>query len=405
MIQIAIFSGNEMVSRLLYFAANALMARTLGPDDFGILVLAQVVAVSLWVLGSAGTELYGPAQVARRPNEAGALARELMTMRLQASLFVSATYLLIVLNVVTPSHMLALAVVPVVYLVTQALDVRFVVRGLERYSLLPFLTLPSACGFLLFSLCAMGSPVLASYAALAWALSYLLGVFASQICLRSVLGQLPVAALARPSQTSWKASSSFLVSGGAMALYDAAPLLLVAVVLEGKDFGEFAAGYRLLITLATGMAFVASAVYPRLSSTFAARPDLLPGLTRRFVVGMLSLGTVATAVVYATAGILIQVVYGPDYGGVVALLQVLAVGMFAYSVRFSFGTLLTATDRQLRIPVATATGGLVLVVGILLFGRTAAVLAAAVVVAADLSVGATQALLSRTPRQRQRVGS
>jgi O-antigen/teichoic acid export membrane protein len=128
---ITLISG-EVFGRAAAFAATALLARRLGPDNFGILGFATALSGYFALAVSSGLHDVGTREVARRPHHAAEIYTTVVVIRLV--LAAAATLVLIAVAQVLPKPDLVRWVVALCALsfFSLALDPVWVLRGLER---------------------------------------------------------------------------------------------------------------------------------------------------------------------------------------------------------------------------------------------------------------------------------
>src|SRR5689334_9239266 len=77
-----LLSAGELVAKLLTFAAFAQLARTLQPERYGMLEFTLAVMVFFTLPVDLGLGSYGTREIARKPESAADLLREIMSLRL-----------------------------------------------------------------------------------------------------------------------------------------------------------------------------------------------------------------------------------------------------------------------------------------------------------------------------------
>jgi len=72
----------ELAGQAIAFLAGIYLARTLGPQGFGVWVFAASIVLYATVLVDGGTELWGTREVSARPSELGRIVRRVVALRL-----------------------------------------------------------------------------------------------------------------------------------------------------------------------------------------------------------------------------------------------------------------------------------------------------------------------------------
>src|SRR5258706_13250264 len=81
-------AGGQLVATLLAIVANALLARSLGPADFGLYYLVSSITAFAYVFVDWGQGSYLIREVARRHSDAGRLLGSAVSFRFLAALVV-----------------------------------------------------------------------------------------------------------------------------------------------------------------------------------------------------------------------------------------------------------------------------------------------------------------------------
>jgi len=130
--------GGEILARIVAFLGTAYLTRRLGASGFGILTFATAICGYFTVAVTAGFESIGAREIARRPQEARAIARSIVLVRLGL-----ATVALIIVTFVAaflnkPAIVkLTVALTGFTFL-SLAMDTAFVYKGLEKNRLVGF---------------------------------------------------------------------------------------------------------------------------------------------------------------------------------------------------------------------------------------------------------------------------
>lgn len=360
----------DAVSRGGVFLYALLVARSLGPQGFGVFSLAQSTALYVWIAVDLGVNLYGAREVARAGDQWRTVVRELLGLRIAASACMAVVY-------VTGSWLLApegtfgALALSGAYLVANALSLDWAAKGMECFHL------PALGNTLSATLVLVGYVVLVrpepdpAVAAGVWGVAYLGGA----LLLHLTVGRGRGGGL-RPSFdiTAWRghlsASLWFAASGALLSAMQYAPVLALTLRGSFDDLGRFSAAARVVTVSMSAGFLLPMAVYPSLSRQAAADAGELSAAARRLQGIMLGVGLVAGAALFLAAAPVIHLLYGDLYEGAVPLLRVLAGIVPLVFVRYSVGSVLLAAGHQARHSMASSVGLVATAAGCLLAAPT-----------------------------------
>lgn len=353
----------DAVSRGGMFLFAVLVARTLGPEKFGIFSLAQSTALYAWIAVDLGVNLYGVREVAQAGAEWRKVVRELLGMRMVASVGIAALYVAVSV-LLAPQEAVAALALSSVYLVGNALGLDWAAKGMERFHLPALASAASATTALVGYFVVVESIPEPAAAAGVWAGAYLSGVALLHLTLGRGRGRY-VAPAFHPA--SWwrhlRASMFFAASGALLSAMQYAPVLSLTLLGRFGELGHFSAAAR-LVTMAMSAGFLLPmAVYPTLSRSATTAGGGFGFAARRLQQVMLVLGLVGGAGLYVVSGPLVTLLFGTPYEASIPMLRVLAWIVPLVFVRYSVGSVLLASGKQRSHSIASFVGFVVTAVG------------------------------------------
>lgn len=396
----------EGSGKLTLFAANLYLARTLRPASYGLFVIAQSLVYYAWQGTDLGTTMYGIREVARDRRVAGSTARSLMGLRLAGATAGTAVALaLIFLWPLAPVARSIFATASL-YLISRALYGDFILKGLEKFHVAALGSITAGITFLGLSVALVSGPSGAPEAALLWSGSWLAGAAVLVLYLRSRVGfPMTMSFHLKEWLRHLRHSVQFALTGGLLLIYDTLPILLAGAIFGISRAGEFSATYRLTIA-ATGVCYlIPLALYPAFSDWYEHDSARFIRVHRHFRDLMLAGGLVAAVAGVIFAHPIVLLLLGRGYAAAAPVFRVLAVDLWCYSARFTYGIGLAASGNQRYYTIASMAGLGVLGATAFLAKRFGLAGLAMSVVLADFSVAAglaavfhrkTAKLLTRT---------
>lgn len=362
----------DAVSRGGVFVYALLVARTLGPERFGVFALAQGTALYVWIGVDLGVNLYGAREVARAGDAWRPVVQELLGLRLAAAfamtvLYVAGSALL------APEGTFGALAFGGAYLLANALSLDWAAKGMDAFHLPALANALSAivalAGFALL-VRAVPDPAVAAGT---WGAAY----FAGAAVLLLTLGRR-VGARVVPSfdPAAWRrhlrASLFFAASGAMLSAMQYAPIVALTSMGGFGELGHFSAAARIVTVVMSAGFLLPMAMYPTLSRRAAGGG--LEDAARILQVAMLGLGLAAGGMIFLLAEPVVQVLYGEEYVAGARLLSVLAWIVPLVFVRYSVGSVLLAAGRQRAHALASLAGVLVTIAGCALSADRGAVL-------------------------------
>jgi len=376
-----------------FFVANLYLARILRPAEYGIFVLAQSLTFYAWQATDLGTTMYGIREVARNKKDVRETTSVLLGLRVAAGLAGTIASMIILLVWPMPDTARIIFAGASLYLMLRPLYLDFTMKGLERFRTLAVGSITAGVAFLASAGTLIHGPSQAPLAALLWSTSWLAGsaVLGAYLRWRANI-RVTISFRFRSWLFHMRHSIHFALAGGLLLVYDTLPIILVGVLYTSTTLGLFSAVYRLIISLTGASYLIPMALYPTLSDWHARDIGKFLQLHRRLRNLMLTGGLAAAAAGVIFAGPAVALSLGNAYRHAVPLFRILAIDLFCYAARFTYGTGLGAAGHQKLYTLVSLIGLIVLGATFLPatshFGLAGA---AGSVVLADAAVGATLA--------------
>jgi O-antigen/teichoic acid export membrane protein len=349
-----------VAARIFGLAGVLLLARRLGPSDFGIVSFALALVGWFGLAVDSGTELLNVRDIAREPHRFRELADHVLGLRLVLSILAGGIFVAVV-EVFTHSTRVRDAVVLfAVVFPALALNLRWMVLGVRSAKAVAAGNVAAravlALGILLF---VHGSADLhrVPFLELAAELSYAAVI---SVAVARHFG------FARPrvDVAAWigtlRQSLPLLVNAFARAAFYSFDVVAIELFLGPRKVGLYAAASKpvLFFTGALGLFSIAF-----LSSFSAAAPQEARTLLRRSLRTSFALCLVLAALLSAGAVVAVPLVFGDAYRGAVAGLAVLAWRIPAMALSSPLGSALIAAGRQKTLMRNNVAGALALVGG------------------------------------------
>lgn len=379
-------SFSQILSRASFLGANVLLARRLGVDHYGPLILSQSVATYIWLLADLGTSVYGIKAVARSRDDLTGVIGPLRSLRVVASgvvFFICATMALLI---PLPSSLsVPLIVASSTYLISASLSAEWVLKGLERFDLVAFGAGGFGFCYLLGTLAFVKGQDDSVTAAWVWS--------ASQ-CAASVVHLRVIRSLKLPMRMNFgvrmwwrhlRESMVFASAGGLSSTYMYLPMLIGGRVLSRQLLSLFSAPYGIVTSLTAPGHYIASACLPRLAESYSRDKSYFSRISRRLRMLLLCSGAVVAGVGWIFSGSIIRLLLGKEYMASETAFSILLWLLPVDFVRYSFTNAFQASDYQSYQVLPFGIGILLLVVAYALMavtgGTSVAFLAAAILFA------------------------
>jgi len=377
-VNFVLLSAGELIAKLLTFAAFAHLARTLQAERYGMVEFTLAVMVFFTLPVDLGLGSYGTREIARNPNNAAALLREITSLRLLlAGCSLAALLVFIALIHKSMELKLLLAFYGVSLLSGPILLQWF----FQAHDQMHWVAMGSILRQLVFSVLVLASvrpemPLVylgviecVSVAAVG---IYCLAVVKSRMRFSLPVPMLRLGVLSRHIRECWPIGITELA--WAFMWYFATVLL--GFLFQDESLGWFGASHRILMALHTFVWLYFFNLFPSISRSVHEPPEYLSGLmseSLRVTAWVGILGAFGLTILSREA---LTTIYGQDFAGAVpafsVLMWMLPVAMLSGHYRY----ILIAYNCQKRLLVCTsisAVAAVVLGVSLVpLFGATGA---------------------------------
>lgn len=337
----------EGFGRVLFFVANVHLATALGPEYFGLLALAQAVAMSLWQFVDLGVAKFGMRELARRDGPPESVVGPLMGLRIVGGVVALTLYVMgVLVSGVPRSDWLTYAAVGL-YLVTYVTYVDWIPKGLQRFDEAAAAAVILAVAFSLGVLLLVDGPEDTALAGLLWSGAYLLGgvILLARLVLVQGLRIRPELA-PRVWSGQLRVTGFFFVSALLFAGLQNLPPVAVGMLFETEDVGQFAAAQRLVGVASAPGFLLATVFYPAVSALFQESVEAFRSLNRRLLTGLAAVGVLAALTGGLIAPNVIDLLYGVAYAESAGILRVLVWIVPLQFVRYGLGNAVLAAGGE-----------------------------------------------------------
>ena len=354
-------AAGESGARALGLVATVVMARRLGPEGFGVVVLGTALVTWFKLVMDAGTETMAVRNTSRKPHRFRELTDPVLGLRLALSLVAAGLLALTAVAVAeTPAEREALLLFALV-LPMIGLNLRFMVLGVNAERAVAVGNIASQ------ALLAVGVVVLLRDRHDLVVVPLL--VAASEF-LYAVVVMAAVArgrGLVRPRmnfavwRNTLREGLPLGMTGLASAARHSVGLLLIAVFLTRRDVGHYGAAFKPILFFATLVALFSVSF---LSSYSGCTDSAERGELVRKTVAVAALVTFPIAISLSAASpVAMKVLFGPDYGGSAVPLAILAWNLPLLAIALPYANVLIWGDRQAVLMHHTIAGTLAAVAG------------------------------------------
>jgi O-antigen/teichoic acid export membrane protein len=391
---VAYKTAADIASKTVTLVVTVAAARTLTPEDFGVMALAMTTGWLLGVASDAGLPMFVATRIAQA-HAVGAATRPLVQiiMRRRAQLALAAgTSGLLLAVTLTPSTQLLPFMLIVVHQVFGAMleTVAHVYRGLGRTDIESTLSLAHRGAIALGALAVLA--VQPSLLALSLALS--LPPVVTFVISRRIAERVTTDGPSFP--LGWSRFRQQVAPLGAGVLISALYFRIDVYFLERlhgvEAVGVYNAAFRLVDAVRLFPAAGLAVVYPKLCAATTLQPLLHVSLL------LFTAGTVVAAVLFTVASPLLVLIYGGSFEGGGPALQVLSLSVPFFFVNYALTHQLIAWDRQhayLRVAVTALATNVVFNSVLIPSGAMTGAAYSTLITEAVVFVGCVLALRSR----------
>ncbi len=258
----------QVVAGLAGLASMAYLARTLGPETFGILGFGIAFIAYFGHLVALGSDFSGSREIARQPEAAGPLVSRIVGLRLITSVAAVLTFLFVVWVIDQPQTVKIVMVIQGVGLVVTVISLDFVFQGLQRMGVMATRQVGASLLVLIAVVAliegrddvyvAAAIPVAATGLCAIWLL-YRVRKSVGPIGFRVRLGE---------SRTLFRAILPLAVSGTMSTIYYNTDIVMLGFLSDHHSVGLYVGAYRLfVVSLAVG-SLIGAAYAPALAASW-----------------------------------------------------------------------------------------------------------------------------------------
>lgn len=379
----------EMSAKGALFLVTLRLAGVLGTGHFGEFSYLQTIFVFLWMGVDLGLNQYATREVARNPAGVSQLLADLTVMRFVLAASLGGLALAALATGADPATAWLTGGF-VLYLLVRAVQPDWLLRGLERYRALAYVSIATALLQLAITWILIDGPEDYALSSVPWFVSYLLGTFGVVLALRQsgVAWRRGSGSGPRGWRHHWSESIHFTFSSGVSTLYQNLPLLYLYWLGNAHQTGLFAAPFRLVVALLFVASVFPMTLYPVIADLEArARAEALARLIAWSAAATAAAVGIVCLVTAVWSEQVITLLYGAAYLDGAPTLRWLSLFLLLRSVRAVFVRVVGGMGHQRRYSAVSAAAVVILVA--LLLGM--AWIGIDPLVAAPVALAATEA--------------
>ncbi|MBI2058943.1 MAG: flippase [Nitrospirae bacterium] len=330
------------------FLTQMYLARVLQPEGFGKLSYAMAWSNYLVLLADLGVSTYGMREIARDPARIRVHLERFLSLRWTCSLVLLVLFGAAVLLWPANGETKVLMVGFGLLLPARALSVDWALQGLERMpltglsrilaSLVPlmlfFLWVRDPAGILRVPFLFVSGTVLANLAVLI-GLGWMPG--------RWISSAGEIRNHAQRSLSFW----SLTVMGN--LYWGTADTIILNATRSQEELGHYAAAFRAMSVIQVVVAWLGSAIFPRLSNLGQSNSDAFLRQRKRFLWMSLGLGCALVALGWVLAGPAIGLVFGDAYASSIPLFRILLILVLLTGINGPFSQPLLALGYEKHV--------------------------------------------------------
>ena len=330
----------EIIARVLGLATFVVIARRLGTDGFGVVVLGTTLVTWTALVVDAGTETIAVRDLGRDPRRLRSIAEPLLGLRLALAGVFGGLFGGAVLAIGSGAGATALALfsltIPAI-----AVNPRFMGVAVRAAGTVAVGNVTGQAVLFVGALLLVhaGDVVRVPLLVASGELLYASVVIAALV--RRAGRMLPRVDL-EMWRTSLRDSRGLLAHNFLRAITYSADLLLIGVILGTGAAGQYGAAYKPVLFVSGGMGLF----YVSLLAAQGADAGAGRQLARRALMTVPPVAAAGAAMLCVGAGLFVGVAYGPAFDGAAAPLMVLAWVLPVQAVGGVYATRLVATDHQ-----------------------------------------------------------
>jgi len=362
-VNVSALAAGQMIAMALGFVTHAILARAVGPADYGVLGFAVAVMSYFGIAASLGTDTWATREIASRRSDVRRIAETILSLRLLLSAL-SIAGVVIFLAIWRPDTLVVqIVLIQAASLIVAALTLDFSFQGLERLDAVARRQVLSAIIALagIAALVGLGHGIVAASAMLQMAALISALVMFWEFSRSAGIPRLGSAALAEWRRILREATP-LAITVVVVNVYLYIDIVMLGFLRPGTEVGHYVAATRVLTIGLIVASILRTAILPVLSR-------LQSSPTERHAVGSHHARIVATAGGLAAMGgfvlapEILEIIFGAEFREAASALRILMIGLLFMSAVEVFHTQLVAwrlQTQQMWIMIAGAIFNIVL---------------------------------------------
>ena len=362
-VNVSALATGQMITMALGFVTHAILARAVGPADYGILGFAVAIMSYFGIAASLGTDTWAAREIASRRSDVRGIAATILSLRLLLSVL-SITGVVVFLLIWRPETLVVqIVLIQAVSLIVAALTLDFAFQGLERLDAVArrqVLSAVIALGGIAAAL-NLGNGIVAAAAVFQIAALVSALVMLWEFSRAAGVPRLELSALTEWRRTLREATP-LAITVVVVNVYLYIDIVMLGFLRPGAEVGHYVAATRVLTIGLIAASILRTAILPVLSR-------LQSSPTERYEIGSHHARIVATAGGLSAVGgfvlapEILEIIFGAEFRGAATALRILMVGLLFMNAVEVFHTQLVAwrlQTQQMWIMIAGAILNIVL---------------------------------------------
>jgi O-antigen/teichoic acid export membrane protein len=350
-------ASGQGVAQLIAFVVLALVARRVGPSNFGAYQFAFSALTYFYLLANLGVTTHAVRDVSSGSEPASTVAGEVLVIRLAMGLSAFALLALLAGDITPNHHTAVLLEVIGVALVFEAITGEWLLQAYERFTsiaLAAFLRQATA-GALALAILTDGFAGVERYSGATVAGSLLATAVMAAVAIR-ITGRPRITLSPARLLHRFRRSIPFSWSLMMVQVYYTTDFLILGYLKGTTAVGRYGVAYRVPTIVISVILVWGSAAYPYLASRAVSEPDALRQHVRRATSVALIIAAALVAITVPLAHGLIVEIFGRQYGAAGAAYAILTVNaaVVIASVDLANVLLVSGHERQYAQAVTSA---------------------------------------------------
>ena len=342
---VSALAAGQMIAMGLGFVTHAILARAVGPADYGILGFSLAVVSYFGIAAALGTDSWAAREISTRRSEARAIVETILSLRIALTLL-SFGGLLIFITIWRPEPIVAyMLLIQSVGLFSAALTLDFAFQGMERMNAIArrfILSALVALAGIATSVSLGGSIVVASsLLQLAAAVSAIVMIWEFTRIVGCPRPQWQIEEWRRILREATPLAVTVLVT----TVYIYIDIVMLGILRPGTEVGQYVASTRILAVGLVAASILRSAILPvlaRLQSSPVERKDIGTHHARLVATA----GSLAAVGGFLLAPEILEIVFGTDFRDAANTLRILMICLLLMNAIEVFHTQLVAWRLQ-----------------------------------------------------------